>query len=151
MYLVFIWLGLMILFLIIEGITAGLTSIWFAAGALAALIAAAFNGPLWLQIALFVVVSGVALCFTRPLARKYLNAKVKPTNADRVLDMIGIVKDPIDNIAAAGTVYIDGKVWTARSESGENISAGIKIKPVRIDGVKLIVSPVKEPVEIKEE
>jgi membrane protein implicated in regulation of membrane protease activity len=133
----------------VEGISAGLTSIWFAAGALAALIAAALGGPVWLQVALFVVVSGVTLWLTRPLVKKYVNSRVKATNADRVLSMIGIVTEDIDNIAATGAVTVDGKVWTARSDSGEKIAAGVQVKPLRIDGVKLIVSPVNQPAEIE--
>lgn len=142
-----LWLIVMVLFLVVEAATVGLVCIWFAVGALAALIAALLGAEIWLQIVLFLVVSAVALYFTRPLAKKYINAKVEPTNADMVIGKECRVTEAIDNIAGTGAVYVDGKTWTARSESDEVIPEGALVTAKSIDGVKLIVAaPEKETV-----
>lgn len=134
-----VWLVLMVLLFIIEAATAGLTVIWFALGALAALIAALFGAQIWLQVLWFLVVSIATLWFTRPLALKYLNGRSVATNADRVVGMEGVVREDIDNLAGTGAVKLDGKEWTARSDSGANIPSGSVVKVRRIEGVKLIV------------
>ena len=134
-----VWLVLMVLLFIIEAATAGRTVIWFALGALAALIAALFGAQIWLQVLWFLVVSIATLWFTRPLALKYLNGRSVATNADRVVGMEGVVCEDIDNLAGTGAVKLDGKEWTARSDSGANIPSGSVVKVRRIEGVKLIV------------
>ena len=142
-----LWLVVMVLFLMVEAATVGLVCIWFAVGALAALIAALLGAEIWLQIVLFLVVSAVALYFTRPLAKKYVNAKVEPTNADMVIGKECRVTEAIDNIAGTGAVYVDGKTWTARSVSDEVIPEGTLVTAKSIKGVKLIVAaPEKETV-----
>ena len=80
-----IWIGLIVIFLVIEGLTAGLVTIWFAVGALAALIAAMFHAPLWLQLVWFFVISIAAFAVTRPLVKKYINGRTQPTNADMLI------------------------------------------------------------------
>ena len=148
--MIVIWAAAIVVFLIVEAATVGLASIWFAIGALAALISALFGAPLWMQVAWFVIVSGVTLYFTRPLAKKYVNARRQPTNADRLIGMEGIVLERIDNIAATGAVAIDGKHWTARSADGEPVEAGSLVVARAIEGVKLIVEPAEtknEPVD----
>ena len=139
--MIVIWAAAIVVFLIVEAATVGLASIWFAIGALAALISALFGAPVWMQVAWFVIVSGVTLYFTRPLAKKYVNARRQPTNADRLIGMEGIVLERIDNIAATGAVAIDGKHWTARSADGEPVEAGSLVVAKAIEGVKLIVEP----------
>lgn len=142
-----LWLIVMVLFLVVEAATVGLVCIWFAVGALAALIAALLGANIVIQIVLFLIVSAVALYFTRPLAKKYVNAKVEPTNADMVIGKECRVTEAIDNIAGTGAVYVDGKTWTARSESDEVIPEGTLVTAKSIDGVKLIVAaPEKETV-----
>ena len=136
-----VWLVLMVVLLIIEAATAGLTCIWFALGALAALIAALFDAAVWLQVVWFLVVSILTLWLTRPLALKYLNSRKVATNADRVVGAEGVVSEDIDNIAGTGAVKLDGKEWTARSESGMGISKDAIVIVKRIEGVKLIVDP----------
>ncbi len=138
-----IWGALLLLFLIVEGATAGLASIWFALGALVALLASLLHAPLWLQIVLFFVVSIATLILTRPLARKYINGRRQATNADRVIGMTGRVTEDVDNIGGTGAVYIDGKTWTARSKDGEYIPEGALVRADAIEGVKLIVSAQK--------
>ena len=140
------WVVMMLLFLIVEAATAGLTTIWFAVGALAALISGLCNAPIWLQIVWFIVISIVTLIFTRPLVRKYVTLKSQPTNADMAIGMEGLVTAPIDNVASVGTVSMGGKIWTARSESGAPIEAGVKVVGTRIEGVKLYVIPAAEDI-----
>ena len=136
-----VWLSLMILFLIIEAAAPGLTSIWFAAGALAALIASFFTAPLWLQIVLFIVVSVVTIIITRPLAKKYVNSRVQATNADMVIGRSATVTERIDNVAGTGMATVGGRSWTARSSDGRVIEAGELTEVKAIEGVKLLVAP----------
>ena len=135
-----VWVVVMVVFLVVEAATAGLTCIWFAIGALAALIAALFGAPIWLQLVWFFVVSVVTLYFTRPLVLKYVNSRSQPTNADMVIGKEALVTEAIDNVESAGAVAVGGKVWTARSENGEPIEVGSIVTVLRIEGVKLIVS-----------
>lgn len=138
-----VWLVAMIVLLVIEGVVPGLISIWFALGALAALVSALLHAPLWLQIVWFLVVSIAALALTRPLAKKYINAKTQPTNADMLIGKECVVRESIDNVLGAGAVSVDGKVWTARTESDEvRLQEGSRAVVVRIEGVKLIVKPL---------
>lgn len=136
-----IWAVLFVVFLIVEGATAGLTSIWFAAGALAALAAALIGLPVWLQIVLFIVISAVTIVLTRPVAKKYINRKTQPTNADRAIGDVATVTERIDNISGIGAVTLGGRIWTARSATGEIIEEGVRTKVRAIEGVKLIVEP----------
>lgn len=135
-----VWVVIMVVFLVVEAATAGLTCIWFAIGALAALIAALFGAPIWLQLVWFFVVSVVTLYFTRPLVLKFVNSRSQPTNADMVIGKEALVTEAIDNVESAGAVAVGGKVWTARSENGEPIEVGSIVTVLRIEGVKLIVS-----------
>ncbi|MFR5967415.1 MAG: NfeD family protein [Oscillospiraceae bacterium] len=137
-----VWVVLMVVFLVVEAATAGLTCIWFAVGSLAALIAALFDAQLWLQIVWFLVISFVTLYFTRPLVKKYVNSRSQPTNADMVIGKEALVTEDIDNVEATGAVSVGGKVWTARSADGGRIKSGAVVSVLRIEGVKLIVEPV---------
>ena len=141
-----IWGALIVIFLIVEGATAGLTSIWFAIGAAAGLIASLCHAPVWLQALLFAAVSAVTLWLTRPLVKKYINGRTEATNADRVLGMTGYVTEDIDNLTAEGAVHMGGKTWTARSVNGEKIPKGTLVRAEKIEGVKLMVTPVTEAV-----
>ena len=141
-----VWLVLLIAFAASEAVTVGLTSIWFAAGALAALIAALLGGPVWVQITLFLAISLLCLAAVRPLAKKHLNDKVVPTNADRVIGAQAQVTEDIDNIHGKGAVIIRGMAWSARSEDGFSIPAGAMVKVLRIEGVKVFVEPISAPI-----
>ena len=141
-----IWIAAIIIFGIAEAATAGLVSIWFVVGAVAALVATELGAALWLQFAVFLIVSILALIATRPLARK----AIVPTNADRVLHHEAKVTETVDNENATGAVYIDGKTWTARSEDGNIIPKGKMARIVRMEGVKLYVRESKEPSERRE-
>ena len=108
------------------------------------------DAALWLQFAVFLIVSILALIATRPLARKMLDKTIVPTNADRVLHHEAKVTETVDNENATGAVYIDGKTWTARSEDGNIIPKGKMARIVRMEGVKLYVRESKEPSERRE-
>lgn len=139
-----IWTALLVLFVLGEAMSVGLTSVWFAAGSLAALICALLEGPWPLQIALFIAVSALTLLAFRPLARKYLNGKVEPTNADRVIGSTATVTEDIDNLKGTGRVQVGSMPWAARSEDGSAIPAGTLVRVERIEGVKVYVKPQKE-------
>lgn len=140
--MIYTWAALIVVFLIVEGLTAGLASIWFALGSVAALVSAFLGAPIWLQITLFVIVSALTLIFTRPLARKYVNKRIEPTNADRLIGASATVTERIDNIAAKGYVTAGGRLWPARSKSGEPIEKDTVTVVRSIEGIKLIVEPL---------
>lgn len=135
-----IWGIAILVFLIVEGATFGITSIWFSLGSLAALISSIFGAPIWLQIMWFIVVSGVTVWIARPFVKKHVNAKHQPTNADRVIGKLGVVTEEINNLAGTGAVHISGKVWTARAVEDGIIREGITVQAVSIEGVKLMVT-----------
>ena len=147
-YMLWLWLGAMVVFGIVEALTAGLVSIWFVAGSGAALIGALLGAGLGVQVALFVAVSALALAVTRPLLRKVIDAKAVPTNADRVLGDSGKVTETIDNENSTGAVYVDGKTWTARSADGAVIPEGDMVEILRMEGVNLFVKKIEEKVEV---
>jgi len=135
-----VWLVAVVAFLVIEAVVPGLVSLWFAVGALAAMLSAMLGAPFWLQLVWFFVVSLLALLLTRPLVKKYVNGKVQPTNADAVIGKECVVTEAIDNILAQGAVKVRGMEWTARAESDEKkFAAGDVVTVVAIEGVKLIV------------
>lgn len=144
----FVWLGLMILFLIAEGATVSLVSLWFAAGAVVAMFAALLGAGAWLQTGLFLVVSGALLLMLRPIVRRYLVPKITPTNVDSLVGSTGLVTEAIDNVTASGQVKLGAMEWTARSTTGENIPQDALIRVDRIEGVKVYVTPVNVPEKI---
>ena len=133
------WLILMIGMVVLELSTAQMVSIWFAIGALGALIATYLVAEIWLQIIIFLVVSGIALVATRPFVKKLTAGKKVPTNADRYVGRKGVVTATVDNQQGVGLVKIEGSVWSARSVSGEVLPAGEQVVVERIEGVKLMV------------
>lgn len=140
-----VWLGLLILFALVEAATVGLISIWFAAGALVALLSTFFTDSVWIQIGIFLVVSAVALALMRPLASKYISPKNnEATNADRAIGKEAVVTEEIDNLKGQGAVAVCGVTWTARSNDDRVIPAGETVTVLRIEGVKLFVAPVQK-------
>ena len=127
------------LFYIVDCILELWCSIWFVIGAVAALIAQLLGAGLVIQVVVFIAVSVAALLVTRPLVKKKLNTKAEKTNADRCIGMQGVVTEDIDNLAPSGQVKADGKIWTARSATGEKIPKDTVVTVEKIDGVKLIV------------
>ncbi len=137
-----IWLGLVVAFLAVEGATASLVSVWFAGGAVSAFFAALFGLDIAVQLTLFVLISAALLACLRPLAKKRAVKRPVATNADRVLGRLAVVTEAIDNLKASGTVRVDGMDWTARAAHGEPIRLGQTVKILYISGVKVIVEPL---------
>ena len=136
---IYIWLGLIILFSVVEALTPAIVSVWFALGALFALGTAAAGAPEWLQIVVFFVVSVIALILTRPLIKRKLHKNITPTNSDMLIGKTGVVIEKISNLQETGSVKIQGKLWTARSEDDSEIPAASHVLICGIEGVKLIV------------
>ena len=134
------WLIVLAVFLIIEIISLGLTTIWFAAGAMVAYLIGLAGVNLLGQIACFFVVSFLLLFFTRPVALRYFNRDRQKTNLDGLVGMYGRVTMTIDNQKQQGKVVLDGKEWTARTEDDRVIEEGARVKALAISGVKLIVT-----------
>lgn len=135
------WLIAMVLFGVLEAVTVGLTSIWFALGALVALAAAAASAPVIVQIVVFLGGSFLTLLLVRPLAQRFINDRKVATNADRVIGQEAVVTEDIDNIQGKGRVSVSGADWTARAENDQPIPAGSMVRVLRIEGVKVIVAP----------
>ena len=126
-------------------VTLGLTTIWFAGGALIATIASALGAPVYVQVALFIVASMALLLFTRPLAVKYFNKDRAKTNIESFIGRTAIVTSEINNIQGIGQVTVGGQEWTARSSSDNIILEIGEITTIlAIQGVKLIVEKRKE-------
>ena len=143
-----VWLVLMVVFLAAEASTVSMVSLWFAAGALIALLTALAGGPAWLQTLLFLAVSAGLLLALRPLAKKYLSPKLTATNVDSVVGSTGLVTAAIDNVSAVGQVKLGAMEWTARSTSGQPIPVGTLVKVDKIEGVKAFVSPAEVPANV---
>ena len=141
-----IWLALLVFFLVLEASTVSMVSLWFAAGALAAMLVSLFSGAIWLQTVIFVTVSAIMLTTLRPLVRKHITPKLTKTNVDAVIGSTGLVTVAIDNVTAEGQVKLGAMVWTARSTTGEPIPEGTLIRVDRIEGVKVFVTPARETV-----
>lgn len=139
----FIWLALMVVFMLAEATTVTTISLWFAGGALAALITSILGGPVWLQVVVFFVISGVLLAALRPLVKKHFTPKLTRTNVDAVVGTQGYVMTAIDNLAAQGQVKLGGMEWTARSSDNNPIPEGTLVQVDKVEGVKVFVSPVK--------
>ena len=138
--MVYIWIGALVLFLVLEAATAGITSLWFVLGSLVALIIALLKWAEWLQVVVFFTVSITSLFLLRPLVKKYVDPKKEKTNIDSLIGTQGLVLEEIDNIAGKGRVKLGGMEWSARSESGEKIEKDAVVTVVRIEGVKVFVS-----------
>ena len=152
--MIWLWLGAIVLFGVVELMTDGMVSIWFVAGSLAALFTCMSGWTLGsfstagTQVLVFAVVSAVALAASRPFVRRFMQAQpTVATNLDRVLGMVAKVTEAVDNDRSSGAVYVDGKTWTARSADGSVIPAGTQVKVQKIEGVKLLVQ-FSEKVEV---
>lgn len=137
------WLVLLIICIAVEVPTLGLTTIWFAGGALAAIFMAVIGAPIWLQATVFIVVSLVLLFFTRPIAVKYFNKDRVKTNVESMVGRQAIVISEIDNLQGIGQVTVGGQEWSARSADDQvKIVVGAVVAVVAINGVKLIVRDI---------
>lgn len=136
------WLAAVIALCAGEAATVGLVCIWFAAGALGAFMVACVGGPFWLQLVVFAAVSTAALALVRPAVSRFVHPKRSPTNADRVIGKEAQVTQEINNEAGQGQVLVLGQTWTARSQLGVVIPAGVMVRVLRIEGVKVFVEAV---------
>jgi membrane protein implicated in regulation of membrane protease activity len=140
----YFWFAAAAILVIVEIATLGLTTIWFAAGALIAGFLSLAKVHLVIQIIAFVAVAALLLFVTRPLAARYLNSQTKKTNADSLVGEICLVTSPINNLKAEGQAVVRGQEWTARSIDGSLIPEGTKVRIVSISGVKLMVENIGE-------
>lgn len=143
----FVWIALIVLAVVAEAMTTSLVAIWFVPGALISMILALADVNIYAQVITYVVSALVLLIVFKLILKKRGKKKgYTPTNSDRIVGEKGVVTETIDNVAATGEVKIDGKRWTARSDSGDPIPEGTRVKILRIEGVKLICAP-DEPSE----
>lgn len=134
-----VWLGIFLVLLVLEIISLGLTTIWFAGGALAAFAAALLGANIIIQAVLCLVISLVLLFVTRPIAVKYFNNNLAKTNVENVIGKTAKVSRQIDNVNSLGEAVLEGETWMARSENNEIIAEGTLVTVVAVEGVKLIV------------
>ncbi len=139
-----IWVAVMVIFGVLEAVTVGLTSIWFVVGAVGGLVVSMLSGPIWLQLVVYFAVPIVCMIAARPLVIKYNNHSTPATNADRVLGATARVTERIDNTVPSGAVYVDGKTWSARSESDAIIEVDTLVRVKRMEGVRLFVEESTE-------
>ena len=139
-----LWLLAAVVFLIVEALTVGLVTIWFSVGAFAAALFAYMEVGVVFQALVFILVSAAALAVARPYIVKFTKTRKRPTNADRVIGMVCVVTEDIDNIAGKGAVSVDGKEWSARTSNGDKLDRGTYVRVLAIQGVKLIVEAVGE-------
>ena len=138
--MLFVWLGIIILTLLIEIITQGLTTIWFSIGAAVAAIVNNWAPPLWIQIAVFCIVSILFMLLARPFAQRMMRNVITPTNIDQLLQEEGIVVETTNNESGTGHIRLRDIEWIARSEDGSVIPEGDRVQILRIDGVTLTVT-----------
>ena len=136
------WLIALIVLLVGEAITIGLTFVWFAVGALGALIVSVLGGALWLQVVVFLALSGVTLALARPVFARFLKTSHAATNADRVIGQTAVVTEQIDNLSGTGQVNVAGQIWSARSAHDVVIHTGTEVRVLKISGVKVIVEAI---------
>lgn len=139
-----IWAVLVVVFVVLEANTVQLISIWLGLGALAALVPALLNMPFPVQAAVFIIVAGVCLIFTRPFVKNILSVRKVSTNADKAIGAVGLVTETIDNALDSGRVTVDGVSWRARSEKNTALEAGSRVRVLRIEGVTVFVQPMNE-------
>jgi membrane protein implicated in regulation of membrane protease activity len=142
------WLIAMVIFIAAEAMTVSLVSVWFAVGALGAIIVALTGGGLAFQVTVFLLLAIVLLLSLRSVVRKRFTPRITRTNIDSIIGATGVVITPVNNIAALGQIQLGGVEWSARSSDNSHIPAGTLVKVDKIEGVKVFVSPVREEVSV---
>jgi len=140
-----IWVALTVIFTVIEALTFGLTTVWFALAALVMVFLSFFPIPFVFQIIIFLVISACLLIFTRPIAVKKFKTGKEKTNVDSLAGKHALVIKQIGEFER-GEVKINGQIWSARSDDNSVINEGTKCEVVRIEGVQAIVRALDEPV-----
>lgn len=143
--MIWLWLTVMVLALVCEGITTVLVSIWFVPPAIISMVLAVFDADVWIQVVLFFVVSIASIVvFHSVFKKKLADSKKKATNTDILIGERAVVTEDIDNVTAVGCVKINGQLWSARTEiDGDTIQAGEIVEIVAIKGVKLVCRKIK--------
>ena len=136
------WLIALIVLLVGEAITIGLTFVWFAVGALGALIVSVLGGALWLQVVIFLALSGVTLALARAVFARFLKTSHAATNADRVIGQTAVVTEQIDNLSGTGQVNVAGQIWSTRSAHDVGIPRETEVLVLKISGVKVLVEAI---------
>ncbi len=139
------WFAALIVFGIIEASCPCLLSIWFCAGSIGAMVAAELGASFGVQLAVFLVISLIALAALRPLLRRYYVPKLEKTNADALIGKCAVVTERVDNLNATGRAKVGGQDWSVRSSAGDILEPGTTVTIERIEGAKLFVSPAQEP------
>ena len=135
------WLIAAIGFLVLEGMTFSMVSVWFAAGSAAALLSCLFHPPFKVQAVVFIVVSVLCLAAFKPLTQR-LRQKPTPTNGDRSLGREAKVLTPV-SAEETGRVRLDGVDWNARCATpGDTLAPGQSCRVTEIHSTLLIVEPV---------
>ena len=137
--LLWVWIALAVVFGVIEAATAQIVTIWFAVGAVGAVIANVSGANLTVQLIVFVAVSILTLIIARPYLKKFTKTEMQRTNADMCIGETAVVLEEINNTQGTGQVKVRGSVWTARSRDNTVIPAGENVHVEKIEGVKLIV------------
>ena len=143
-----VWLGVMVVFGILEVATVNMVSLWFVGGAAAALITQLLGGNVWLQIAVFLVVSAILLACLRPFAKKFITPNKTATNADMAIGRQAYLTETVDNLRGTGALKLDGKEWSARSANGDTLPKGQLVTIVKLEGVKLYVEPAQVTADV---
>ncbi len=142
--MIWVWLAVLAAALIVELVTpTALVSIWFAAGALAAVVLTILNAPFWLQVVVFALVSLVLLAIVRPIASRYLRGNIVATNADRTIGAVAVVEKRI-SAQNWGIVKVEGALWSAAAVDGGTIEEGSRVRVAAIEGAKLLVAKIEE-------
>lgn len=139
-----LWIIFLVAMLILEASTTNLVSIWFAAGALGAIVTKYLGGDLIWQICALVAMSALTLIIARPFIKKFRNTSTVATNADRLIGEVGIVTDDINSTKFAGQVSVAGREWSAVTENKSDLAAGTRVKIKAISGVKLVVDKIED-------
>lgn len=147
--MVIVWTIVLIAALIVEGASFALVAIWFAAGALGALIAAGLGAPFIVQLIVFIAMAVIMLIFTRPLLKKLFHNKFIPTNSELEIGKTAVVIEAIDNSTGKGRVRLSGVNWAAVSENGEKISEGEVVVVKEIRSAKVVVARNSKNIEKK--
>ncbi len=143
-YIPYVWLAVVVIMAIAEGMTAQLVSIWFVVGGVAALIASVCSAPIWLQVVLFIGVTLLTLIVTRPFVKKVMRFQKTETNADRYIGSDGLVILEINNELGQGQVNVSGSIWTARTVDNAILPVGARVRVENIEGVKLMVRALEQ-------
>ena len=137
------WLIAAGIFFIVEIATVGFLIFWLGIGSLLAMITSFITDNIFIQTIVFVVSSCILIPLTKPLADKFAGKETIPTNSYSLINKRGIVIQDIDSIKGVGQVKVNGEIWSAKTEDDSKIVKNTEVEVLKIDGVKLIVSPVK--------